>query len=563
MTHSNPSSLFPRLFGRFKYANLKTFYDPHENVKCIVTFLFQVDILELLAQQGEDHWLPWQQKRPLLHIACERGAWNCVKYLVSERTDEINQCYDEYYPIHQAALHDIKFLELLIQCGAETTVRTSTQQMTALHVVLLEGKKTAEDTLQTAKLLMEHGLRELINEADSLGNTPLHVLIVRYALEERRFGYSLDHQPWNKWDMLHIVRYLLQNGARPSINQSRNSALACVLRHITDWEFRYDLLHMLLQEGGDPNVEGRDGSVPLMVCLVPLINKDPLHHFTHTMKVCYLNCVRILCEFGANPNCSSRSNLTPLHVLVFTASENISLAREREKEQGFEFIRNLLTLLLQHGLNPNVRFSQRFNHILLSLMDMVQNARVASDLNYVYDLTLTLIQYGADPNVRMGRIRGKDSNKSSDEGEESDGGYYAYGSYEAQRPSYMGGHHEASTRRSKNPQVLYHFIQILMNKDFLCHDPDQVFGRIVSLYHLSMSHRELYGCLKILYAQTGMNPNMSALCSVIREKHSKPRTLKQMARIVIYNAIDQKPALNASKLPLPPTLRNYIMNFEP
>jgi hypothetical protein len=40
-----------------------------------------VDILELLAQQGEDHWLPWQQKRPLLHIACERGAWNCVKYL--------------------------------------------------------------------------------------------------------------------------------------------------------------------------------------------------------------------------------------------------------------------------------------------------------------------------------------------------------------------------------------------------------------------------------------------------------------------------------------------------
>ena len=94
--------------------------------------------MELLAQQGEDHWLPWQQKRPLLHIACERGAWNCVKYLVSERSDEINQCYDEYYPIHHAALLDIKFLELLIQCGAETTVRTSTQLMTALHVVLLQ-----------------------------------------------------------------------------------------------------------------------------------------------------------------------------------------------------------------------------------------------------------------------------------------------------------------------------------------------------------------------------------------------------------------------------------------
>ena len=39
-------------------------------------------------------------------------------------------------------------------------------------------------------------------------------------------------QPWNKWDMLHIVRYLLQNGARPAINHGKNSALACVLRQV-------------------------------------------------------------------------------------------------------------------------------------------------------------------------------------------------------------------------------------------------------------------------------------------------------------------------------------------
>ncbi len=87
-----------------------------------------------------------------------------------------------------------------------------------------------------------------MNAADSLGNTALHLLIVRYALEERRYGYhNDDHQPWNRWDMLHITRYLLQNGAKAAINQTHNSALACVLRHIVDWEFRYDLLHMLLQ----------------------------------------------------------------------------------------------------------------------------------------------------------------------------------------------------------------------------------------------------------------------------------------------------------------------------
>lgn len=62
------------------------------------------EILELLLAQGEDSWLPWQQKRPLLHLACERGAWNCVRFLVAERSEELNQCYDEYFPIHQAAL---------------------------------------------------------------------------------------------------------------------------------------------------------------------------------------------------------------------------------------------------------------------------------------------------------------------------------------------------------------------------------------------------------------------------------------------------------------------------
>ena len=47
-----------------------------------------------------------------------------------------------------------------------------------------------------------------------------------------RISCRVPFQPWNKWDMLHIVRYLLQNGARPAINHGKNSALACVLRQV-------------------------------------------------------------------------------------------------------------------------------------------------------------------------------------------------------------------------------------------------------------------------------------------------------------------------------------------
>ena len=42
-------------------------------------------------------------------------------------------------------------------------------------------------------------------------------------------------------------------------------------------------------------------------------------------------------------------------------------------------------------------------------------------------------------------------------------------------------------------------------------DKEQHFARIIRLYYLTMSHKPLYACLRVLFAQTGMNPNNSAL----------------------------------------------------
>ncbi|CAB3384699.1 Hypothetical predicted protein [Cloeon dipterum] len=513
----------------------------------------QVDILELLIQQGENHWLlPWQQKRPLLHIACEKGAWNCVRYLVAERSDEINQCYDEYYPIHQAVQHDVHFVELLVAHGAETTVQTPTQQMTALHVLILMGKRSAADTLVAIQLLLEHGAREVINAPDSLGNTPLHALIVRYALEEMFCG--IDRQPqWNKWDIMHLIRYLLQHGARRSINQPGNSALACVIRHVKDWDVRYELLDMLLQAGGDPCITGRDGSVPLMVCLVPLINKEHLRSFSHHMKVCYLNCVRLLLMNGANPNCTSRSNLTPMHVLVFTAGESMMINREGEmKALHFDFVRRLLTLLLQHGMEPNVRVGQRPQYVLQTLVEMAGTARSPTDLDYIYDLTLTLVQYGGNPNIDLSAAAGN-------------GGQNGSGS--SQEPQICHSQASLFLKRASS-RVLHHYVLALCRRDELLLDPAQRYARILKLFYLSMDHVPLFTCLRALmsqalYSQAGLMPVRSGLCTLIKELYSSPRSLKQMCRVVIYNAMAQQPGMHANKLPLPVPLKEYIVNFEP
>lgn len=251
-----------------------------QNAVCYAIDDDQILVLNILSQKMEEHpWMPFRVRKPLLHLACEKGAWKCVQQLVITRSDEINLIKDEYYPIHQAVLHDQRFLELLIQHGAVTTVRTCTQQMTLLHVgrcfgndithiiwldiiiircpciplrlVIVAARKSAEDTLSTIRILLERGCKELINEPDSLGNTPLHALLVRYALEEARYGF----EKWNKWDILHLVRFLLQNGAKASINQSGNSALACVFRHVRDWEVCYELLNMLIKEDGMANTK--------------------------------------------------------------------------------------------------------------------------------------------------------------------------------------------------------------------------------------------------------------------------------------------------------------------
>jgi hypothetical protein len=230
-------------------------------------------------------------------------------------------------------------------------------------------------------------------------------------------------------------------------------------------------------------------------------------------------------------------------------------ARDEDKSQGFEFVRNLLTLLLHHGLDPNVRFSQRSNHILLSLMDMVQNARAPKDLSYVYDLTLTLITYGANPNVII-----------DDNSVENDHDYCSMPATPPKSGRYKmrGSDHLNTYSVSPKNLVLYHYVQLLMRKNQLwIADPDLHFARILRIYYFAMSHTKVYASLRLLLAQTGMNPTKTALFSVIRDLHSKPRTLKQLARISIYNAIKQKPAFYANKLPLPPSLREYLMSFEP
>ena len=105
--------------------------------------------------------------------------------------------------------------------------------------------------------------------------------------------------------------------------------------------------------------------------------------------------------------------------------------------------------------------------------------------------------------------------------------------------------------------------QAILRREELLLDPEQRYARIIILYYMAMEHRPLYACLKLLYTQAGLVPMRSALCRLIRQLYTHPRTLKQMCRVTIYNAVGRCSALSINKLPLPGPLKEYILNFDP
>lgn len=169
---------------------------------------------------------------------------------------------------------------------------------------------------------------------------------------------------------------------------------------------------------------------------------------------------------------------------------------------------------------------------------MVKNTRIPSDINDVYDLILTLIQYGANPNVNIST---------------------------SEPLIFCHSQGNLYVKKSCN-HVLGYYVLLISRKVEILIDPHHRFARILHLFYMCMDHYELYNCLRLLFAQqSGVVPckGSQTLCNIIKDLYSKPRTLKQICRVSIYNSLHRKPGVYASKLPLPNVLKDYLINFEP
>lgn len=249
---------------------------------------------------------------------------------------------------------------------------------------------------------------------------------------------------------------------------------------------------------------------------------------------------------------------------MFTVSENLTLNCDVQKQNNFEFIKNILLLLLQHGLDCNVTYQ----HILQSIMDMVLFLRSARDLQCIYELALILVQYGADPNITL---NGKSTSGSAivtseiaSFGDTSSATTKNSVDNDTNEPS--GTNYRGGSFRTHSRYLLFYYIILITKKEFILTDERQTYARIIYLFYYSMAHEPLYNCLKCLhnfYVAQVPNRSTENLIAKITSLYRRPRSLKQICRQTVYSRLNNKLAHNISKLNLPGPLKEYVLSFEP
>ena len=88
---------------------------------------------------------------------------------------------------------------------------------------------------------------------------------------------------------------------------------------------------------------------------------------------------------------------------------------------------------------------------------------------------------------------------------------------------------------------------------------------LLMLFYKSMDHKVLYECLSTACFMTRFHPQGATgqnFLSLLNRMMEQPRSLKQMARVTIYKAVDRKLMASIDQLPLPRALKNYLLDIE-
>jgi ankyrin repeat protein len=338
---------------------------------------------------------------------------NMVSFLLKHGADVNFRGSHRSTPLHNATFNrNFEVVQLLLKSGADFHSRNHSGK-TPLHMVLEKGRKEAQaleaQARQITRLLLERGAN--VNVQDNNGATPLQLAA------------------YNGYDK--ISQILLMHGAEPNVQDDNgrtalHRSLACYRttyakthpRHLA-----YDVAQILLEHGAKPNLANNCGETPLHLafdeprymggisCRGVLVKRLRV---VASAEVFIARLVSLLLEHGADVNVKNKGHTTPLLLTIQLKMYEITrvlLARGAEANVANDRGKIPLHLLLEDHFSDKADISNLVRLLLDSGADVnIQDENHATPLwlavkrrkNHIARI---LLEHGADPNVK--NIRGK------------------------------------------------------------------------------------------------------------------------------------------------------------
>ncbi|KAK2163016.1 hypothetical protein LSH36_87g02045 [Paralvinella palmiformis] len=489
----------------------------------------------------------------LLHEACKYRAKRCIKLLVEMLPDQVNvRDKKGYTPLRHIVLrgpHNRQSAIILLESNASFSSEIfETEYSTLLHEMYVSDDTSC--LLRLTQLMLEKGPPDLatkVTKGD--GDTLLNKLLKFFG------GTTPRDRDQYVDEVKECIKLLISHGCDPNqVNKKGESALHSLLAHHGGRPLFYIrdrfgvgpqylsnllgnmkvLMEQLLELGANSNLMVPPSVVSPLYYLMRVVCAMSPHLLNATQEQ-VKDCIQVLCEHGANPNVINAFGDNTITLLLGSLSRWLYLASDdhSQLESLLSFTETTLKLFLSHGLDPQVVLRKNLKQFVIIFNSTILDSTFIHHLNM---LLKHVIRAGGNPNlINLNELHHSNSTNTAGRCQV----YFSRNtvSYYLARGLYIHARY----------QNLSAFEILDVFRNTLCQD------------HLTKCCEGICCSLEEEFEHGSRNLEIQ---NRVKKASDTPRSLKQLARIAIYNAIDWRLDHFCPKLPLPNSLITYLQMIE-
>ena len=548
-------------------------------------------VRDLLHVQGKRSESPTDDNTFLCHLACRFKAYECFEYLLKEYPQAVNMKDTDGRPLLLIALNNqnMTLIKVLLDHNCDIhdwrPVDTWEPKTNILHLILCLGGLATNDLIGLKEVTEECLKRGVnVNEQRTTSNsTPLHVLMrsINSGYHQGQTGESF-HETLEQLDkeLKGCMTALLNYGADIHIEDSKCQTPLQALLSYTNHMDRYlfsiakDLPCNMKQAycsrsyGLDNTIEcaerlialgaiQHDTTLPIMESFIESLISVLIRTSLNTVYPFqileedvifekYVQLLKILLDAGADPNVSSESKPLPLFSLLQSVKES-SFGRMITVETAHRLL-TLIHILIENGATTEAEFGPGKHEIgcfdmLKGLIQAINKGSSVQTPDVLHTFVTGLIQGGAATNVYENIFQLDD--------------------IPVERRANNG-------RPMHQHTFLYQYLVFgMLNLRFV--NEGQWYMNIFNVLYCQIEHSLLHDVLAMAQAQF-LQRHSYADCEckscdnfrlLLDSVKDKPRSLKVLCRLAVYNSVKGRLVFTVPYLPLPPALKSYLMSFQP